>query len=71
MASLESSLLKAGRGNADLSEWHLAYFAYKDEGDMLTGFTPDSRGPTQTRYLTRAESPDVGSHPFKMDRSRE
>lgn len=45
LASLESSLLKAGRGNADLSEWHLAYFAYKDEGDMLTGFTPDPLGP--------------------------
>jgi len=45
MASLESSLLKAFRGNADLSEWHLAYFAYRDEGDMLAGFTPDSLGP--------------------------
>ena len=44
MASLESSLLKAGKGTKDLSEWHLAYFAYKDAGDMLTGFTQSRLG---------------------------
>jgi C1A family cysteine protease len=30
LGSLESSQLKAGRGNLDLSEWHLAWYGYND-----------------------------------------
>ena len=45
MGSLESSLLKAGRGAFDLSEWHLAYFAYVPfNTSLLTAFTA---GPAQ------------------------
>jgi len=43
--SLESSLLKAGTGVFDLSEWDLAYFAYVPfNHSLLTAFTP---GPAQ------------------------
>lgn len=38
-ASLESSLKKAGMGDFDFSEWHLAYFAYVDESEALPSFT--------------------------------
>ena len=45
MGSLESSMLKAGAGAFDLSEWHLAYYAYVPfNTSLLTSFTP---GPTQ------------------------
>ena len=38
-ASLESFFAGQGEGNLDFSEWHLAYFAYVDEGEGLPGFT--------------------------------
>ena len=43
MGSLESSQLKAGRGAFDLSEWHLAWFAYHPQNASL--FTAFSPGP--------------------------
>ena len=39
-ASLESTLRKSGAGDFDLSEWHLAYFAYVDESEAFPAFTP-------------------------------
>jgi C1A family cysteine protease len=40
MGSLESSMLKAGTGAFDLSEWHLAYYAYVPfNTSLLTSFT--------------------------------
>jgi len=39
LASLESSIRKAGMGDFDFSEWHLAYFAYVDESEALPAFT--------------------------------
>lgn len=43
--SLESTLLMAGRGAFDLSEWNLAYFAYVPQNpSLLTDFTA---GPAQ------------------------
>jgi C1A family cysteine protease len=39
LASLESSLLKAGRGTYDLSEWHLAWYAYNDFDSEFVSFT--------------------------------
>jgi C1A family cysteine protease len=39
LASLESTLKKAGTGGFDFSEWHLAYFAYVDESETLPAFT--------------------------------
>ena len=39
IASLESSLRKAGLGDFDFSEWHLAYFAYVDETENMPSFT--------------------------------
>jgi len=43
--SLESTLLKAGRGSFNLSEWNLGYFAYVPQNaSLLTGFTA---GPAQ------------------------
>ena len=45
MGSLESSLLKAGLGAFDLSEWHLAYFAYHPlNSSLMTAFTPGPVG---------------------------
>ena len=44
LASLESTFLKAGKGAFDFSEWHLAYFAYVDEGSSLPAFTAIAPG---------------------------
>jgi len=45
IGSLESSLLKAGIGCFDLSEWHLAYYAYVPfNASLLTAFTSGSDG---------------------------
>lgn len=38
MASLESNLLKGGAGALNLSEWHLAYFAYNPFSATMPGF---------------------------------
>ena len=41
MGSLEASLLKAGIGCFDLSEWHLAYYTYVPlNKSLLTAFSP-------------------------------
>jgi C1A family cysteine protease len=43
MASLEGSLLRKGLGAADLSEWNLAYYAYRPfNTSLMTSFTPGS-----------------------------
>ncbi len=44
MASLESTFRKAGEGTFDLSEWHLAYFAYVDESVARPAFTQSDPG---------------------------
>ena len=45
IGSLESSLLKSGRGAFNLSEWHLAYFGYRAQNaSLLTAFTPGPLG---------------------------
>lgn len=44
-ASLESTLRKSGAGDFDLSEWHLAYFAYVDESEAFPAFTAASADP--------------------------
>ena len=38
MASLESNLLRNAQGTFNLSEWHLAWFAYNDFSSILPGF---------------------------------
>ena len=43
--SMESELLKKNIGNYDLSEWHLAYFAYQDESASLPAFTQSELDP--------------------------
>ena len=41
LGSLESSMLMGGLGVHDLSEWHLAYYAYTPfNASLLTSFTP-------------------------------
>jgi C1A family cysteine protease len=46
MGSLESSMLKAGLGAFDLSEWDLAYFAYVPfNKSLMTAFTPGPVSP--------------------------
>jgi C1A family cysteine protease len=39
MASMESSLRKAGKGAYDLAEWPMAWFAYNDFDSKLVAFT--------------------------------
>ncbi len=43
--SIESELLMAKTDTYDLSEWHLAYFAYQDESTSLPAFTQSELGP--------------------------
>jgi len=48
MGSLESSMLLAGLGAPDLSEWHLAYYAYRPfNGSLLSAFTPGPVDPLE------------------------
>jgi len=42
--SMESEMLAANAGTYDLSEWHLAYFAYQDESASLPAFTQSELG---------------------------
>ena len=45
IGSLESSLLKAGIGTFDLSEWYPAYFAYKPfNNSLMVAYTPGEVG---------------------------
>jgi C1A family cysteine protease len=48
MGAMESSMLKAGLGAFNLSEWHLAYFAYHPFNDsLMAAFTPGTLGDTE------------------------
>ena len=48
VGSLESSMLIAGLGVFDLSEWHLAYYAYHSfNGSLLSAFTPGQVDPLE------------------------
>ena len=44
LASLESTFKKVKAGSFDLSEWHLAYFAYQDQSPSLPSFTRGTAG---------------------------
>ena len=59
LASLESTFKKAGAGTFDFSEWHLAYFAYVDEGSDLPAFTAGDAGFGNDPIF------DQGGNPFQ------